>query len=152
MIKEETSVDLFSFLGKASILCITTNGDIKKDGKAVMGKGVALEAKKIFPKIDILLSEHLSLFGNIPGHLLSFKGTSLFSFPVKRHWNEDASLKIIKKSSLFLKAFVDFLEEDHPLSIVIPRPGCGAGNLSWENDVKPVIEEIFDERFLIVSK
>lgn len=151
--KEKTQSDLFSFLGKVSILCITTNGIVKKDGRAVMGKGVALGIKKIIPDIDICLAEHLRLYGNYPGHLLTFQGTSIFSFPVKRHWNEDASLKLIKRSALFLKAFVDVLDnEEQDLSVVLPRPGCGAGNLSWDEEVKPILEEIFDERFLIVSK
>jgi hypothetical protein len=150
--KEDTQSDLFSFLGEVSILCITTNGDIKKDGRAVMGKGVALGIKKIIPHIDICLAEHLKLYGNFPGHLLSFQGTSIFSFPVKRHWNEDASLKLIKRSALVLKALVDVLDNgEQPLSIVLPRPGCGAGNLDW-NEVKLILEEVFDERFLIVSK
>ena len=35
-------------------------------------------------------------------------------------------------------------------TILCPRFGCGAGELNWE-DVKPMIENILDDRFICVT-
>ena len=35
--------------------------------------------------------------------------------------------------------------------IAIPRPGCSNGGLNWEIDVKPIIEPLLDDRFIIYS-
>lgn len=35
--------------------------------------------------------------------------------------------------------------------VVLPRPGAGNGGLEWK-DVRPILEEILDDRFTILSK
>ena len=35
--------------------------------------------------------------------------------------------------------------------VLIPRPGSGNGKLSWEDDVKPVLAGILDDRFTLVT-
>ena len=37
---------------KADWICVTTNGKIRADGRAVMGAGIAKDAKIRFPDID----------------------------------------------------------------------------------------------------
>jgi len=58
-----------------------------------------------------------------------------------------ADLDIIVKSA---KELVKLTDDEGYKSVVLPRPGCGAGELKWE-DVKPHLEEIFDDRFFIIT-
>ena len=34
--------------------------------------------------------------------------------------------------------------------VLIPRPGCGYGELNWQ-DIKPLLESILDDRFISVT-
>lgn len=43
---------------------VTTNGVIRKNGDAVLGKGQALEAKKLVPGLEHQLGEYLRRYGN----------------------------------------------------------------------------------------
>lgn len=155
MIELPTGVDLWDV--EADAVVITTNGDINKAGRAVMGRGCALEAKNRYPGIDSVLAGALHTFGNHV-HLLfvterEYEGevvgdVSILSFPVKRHWHEPASLDLIERSAYELaQAALDFDFD----TVAMPRPGCGNGRLSW-SVVKPVIEPILDDRFIVVHK
>ena len=166
--KELEGVDLWSFIGKVDAICITTNGDVNKDGKAVMGRGCALEAAQKWPILPLYFGKLLAKCGNcmMPLGLITqygqlihgtadkpawmakkeFGGTYLISFPVKHHWNEEASLDLIRYSAQTLAFWAQFYG-----SIVLPRPGCGNGRLSWDT-VRPVIASSLDDRFCVVSK
>ena len=134
------------------ILCITTNGTIKKNGDAVMGRGIALEAKNRFPYIESKLGSQLQKYGNHI-HLLEVikredaSVTTLCSFPVKHNWQEKADIELIKKSCLELIELID--DAPFHINVLLPRPGCGNGGLNWE-DVKREIEPLLDDRFYIV--
>ena len=58
-----------------------------------------------------------------------------------------ASLEIIETSAYQL---VDLANNNPWNTIVLPRPGCGAGELSWEQ-VEPVVANILDDRFKIIT-
>ena len=45
-------------------ICITTNGNVSGIGYNVMGKGIALEAKKRFPKLPKMIGDHIRNAGN----------------------------------------------------------------------------------------
>jgi len=136
-------------------ICITTNGFVKKDGSCVMGRGIALEAKNKFPRIEYLLGELIKNEGNNVYSLFQNKDNFfIFSFPVKHNWWEKADINLIKKSCLQLIEIVDNLKLFDLIelnAILIPRPGCGNGKLNWFKDVKPVIENILDDRFIVVT-
>lgn len=128
----------------ADAYCVTTNGILKNDGRLVMGKGIALDAKRKFPDIDLRLGTLVKQFGNIPFFLNDIK---IISFPTKNHWKNSSSLDLIQSSAKLIKIIAD---NDNLKTIVLPKPGCSNGQLSWFS-VKPVLDEIFDDRFIVVD-
>ena len=129
------------------VLCITTNGFVKNNGECVMGRGIALEAKKRFPSIAKVLGSFIKQYGNRCMKLAKIKDTYLVSFPVKHNWYEMADIELIKRSCLQLTEMAD---KFNWTKILLPRPGCGNGGLNW-NDVEPIISELLDDRFYIIT-
>lgn len=149
----EVISDLWEFPADARV--VTTNGFVKKDGRGVMGRGVALQATRRYPGIDGVLGAQLSAKGN---HVWILNADEpqppefhhkniVLSFPVKHNWWEQADLSLIVRSARELITLADVYPEWR--TIVLPRPGCGNGGLSWDN-VKPAIEGILDDRFVVV--
>lgn len=128
--------------------CITTNGAVRPDGAAVMGRGCAAEAKERIPGIEYHLGALLVEHGNRVFRLCSLAdGSHLASFPVKRHWKEKADLQLIERSASQLAR----LAHEAGYKPVIPRPGCGNGSLRWEA-VRPVLEQALPgERFTVIT-
>jgi hypothetical protein len=138
----------------ADIRVITTNGFVKKNGEAVMGRGCAQEAKRRYPGMDLRLGERINRDGNHVHCLIDpMSGigntTGLLSFPVKHNWWEPADYDLIVRSAGEL---VDMVDSRWPFlgDVVVPRPGCGNGQRSWA-EVRPLLEPHFDDRFIVVG-
>jgi len=128
---------------------ITTNGFVKKNGEAVMGRGCAFEAKQKIPRISKDLGRDLRNGNNIP-YCYGYeneKGESIvvYTLPVKHNWWEEADLELIEKSLPLLIDLVDLFGDQ---KLAMPRPGCGNGKLDWD-EVKPIIEKYLDDRFIV---
>ena len=147
---KEAFGDLWKFHRQGHWVAITTNGVINRAGKLVMGRGTAAQAKVLFPNIDQTLADVIRRRGNVPVFLHRLR---IATFPVKHHWYQPADLDLIRDSATTIQQTWGYnipgVESDTPL--YIPRPGCGNGRLEW-SDVKPVIEEILDDRFIIVER
>ena len=143
---KEVYGDCFSYLGrKGFILCITTNGYIKNNGEGVMGAGVAKQAMELYPDLPRLLGKSLRVRGNVVSLLTS----EIISFPVKHTWNKDADPKLIEKSAIELKRRAE-LQPD--IKFILPRPGCGNGNLKWES-VKLLLESLqLPDNIFVIAK
>lgn len=130
-------------------ICVTTNGMVKRDGLAVMGRGSAEFARDTFG-VDRLLGEYLNKYGsrvfNLGLH--EYKGITirLISFPTKHHWRNKSDLKLIRTSSEQLVALANKLQLQ---KLYVPIPGCGKGQLRWD-DVKKQLNGL-DERFVVYS-
>lgn len=142
---------------EADAKCITTNGYIKKDGTAVMGAGVAKQAKLIYPELPEVVGKVLKTVGNHVVPVYRTPDAWLFTFPTKHHWMQGSDIDLIKRSAIELHAQVEEInslrfERDVPLlhTIALPRPGCGNGQLSWD-DVEPILAPILDDRFVVVE-
>jgi len=140
----EIQGELWDFYKKnGATICLTVNGTIKANGSAVMGRGCALEALKKFPEIAGVWGKRLKNYGLKLMYLHEF---DLFMFPVKYNWWEPADLKLIEESAIALARAAEY--ED---TIILPRPGCGNGRLTWEQ-VKPVISSILPNNVKVISR
>lgn len=143
----ERSGNIWGLIGIANAICVTTNGILKSDGSLVMGGGIALQAAKKFTGIDQRLGAKVRDKGNVP-HIGAVKeGTYIVSFPTKYDWKDNSSMLLILQSA---KALVKMADENDWSYVAMPRPGCGLGNLNWE-DVKGILIPLFDFRFVICT-
>lgn len=166
--------DLDHCLGKSDAICITTNGFVKRDGTAVMGKGIALWAKNKWFGVESKLGDCLLTHGNCVQkiHQDHFTKTWIVAFPVKPQsvlcddtniiesmkskfaygtrvpgWACKADLRLIAKSCIELSALAT---TEGWTEVYLPRPGVGAGELSW-SDVLPILQLGLDDRFTVVK-
>lgn len=137
----ETEGNIWDHVGRA-IIAVTTGGLVGINGKAVMPRGCARQAAERFPELPQLLGEMIAGRGNHV-HLLSY---GIVSFPVEETPFEIADPKLILRSARELVALAD---REGWREVVVPRPGCGGGGLSW-SEVRPLLADILDDRFLII--
>lgn len=62
-------------------------------------------------------------------------------------WACVADEVIIKRSA---EELVSFAGTYGWSQVILPRPGCGAGELSWEQ-VKPILTQVLDDRFYVIT-
>ncbi len=146
-------------------ICITTNGIVGADGKAIMGAGTAGEAARRWTTVRKRLGKALKTFGNLPYviGMINLAGTFqdtdaalikdkkykclVWSFPTKNDFRHNSDIELIRNSA---KLMVDHANTFDLKKIVLPRPGCSNGKLDWKT-VKTEIAGILDDRFVIVS-
>ena len=144
--------DLFNPPIDTDAICITTNGMIRSDGKAVMGRGVALAAKNKFLGIDVNLAQAIKQSGNHTNiiyvyALPSDKFVYIFSLPTKNDWRDKSDINLIIRSCAELRVIANKCDFK---KIILPRPGCANGGLNWV-DVKKAIS-FLDDRFYIITR
>lgn len=162
------------FEQEADAFCITTNGFITSRGNAVMGRGCAKEAAEYLPRLPSLLGSMMSKLGNIPLVVHAKGNQRLVTFPVKpiseickpdksnvvkykQHdfkpgdvvpgWACVADIKLIEESAHKLVILANM---NRWTKVIVPRAGCGCGELDWE-DVRKVLEPILDDRFHVIT-
>lgn len=124
-----------------NLIVVTGNSYIKKNTEVVMGKGAALELKKLAPNIAYR-------FGN---QILNICGSNGFYgfitsgrnglFQVKTHFKDNAELYLVERSTELLNEYI--LDKDYP-TISMNFPGIGNGRLKAEL-VIPILEKLPDE-------
>ena len=155
----ETQRDLWALAAAAGVdaVCVTTNGFCKKDGEAVMGGGIAKQARDRWPDLPRRLGGLLAEHGNRPFRfrVVGFK-PDLVTFPTKPETgpNGEPGFKVDSDLDLILESAGHLVEMANKFSwrrVLLPRPGVGLGNLDWEV-VRAALEPILDDRFTIVSR
>ena len=167
--------NILDYIGRPDAICITTNGFVTSRGNGVMGMGIAKSMSDKYPELPEALGTHIRHNGNHVGLLMQALGTQLLSFPVKpckiimsdpaevvSHARDKysiglsvpgfhcvASVEIIERSCKELVAWTDAAKYRH---VVLPIPGCGAGELSYQKDgIRDLCEHILDDRFFMMS-
>jgi len=109
----------------------------------VMGKGIALQFKKRYPRMyedyrSRCEAEEVQL-----GRISLFRegGKLIVNFPTKKHWRSKSKLEDIRTGLSSLRSLI--ARESIP-SIALPPLGCGHGGLPWA-DVKAAIEDELGE-------
>lgn len=167
MLREE-KIDIFerSKTPDISAVCLTTNGYYRKDGHAVMGRGVAKAANDLW-RLSELLGNAIRLHGNVAQIFAAVPRPNqadllIIAFPVKPVWGTNvlpqhtgkfppdrvpgwacyADLELIRRSARELQQVIQQFIVPHPpvgRKVLLPRPGCYNGGLSWET-VKPILD------------
>lgn len=104
----------------------------------VMGKGIAAEFKKRFPKMFLDYTNRCKHGQVIIGEPYLYKETNrnfIINFPTKKHWKSPSHLEDIIMGLDFL---VDHISIWNIKSLALPPLGCGNGGLEW-GDVGPII-------------
>lgn len=143
--------NIFSIANRTGdAVCVTTNGIIKKDGTAVMGKGIALEADRRF-NISARLGQYLKQYGNRAFNMGTYQNNgqtiALFTFPTKHDWKDLSDITLICKSA---EEVMQMCDKFNIQRCFLPPPGCGCGGLSWEVTVSPWLSNILDDRFYVI--
>ena len=128
-------------------IVITTNGEVRKDGACVMGRGIAKQAADKFPDLPYTLGSTIKANGN---NVHIFEDLRIITLPVKRNWRDQADLGLISTSLQQLVTWTDTPPRKHGKFYMV-RPGCANGRRDWEKEVKPICEKFLDDRFVIVE-
>ena len=111
--------------------------------QGVMGKGIALQFKKRFPR---MFDDYVSRCkrGEVRlGEPYAYEecGTHIINFPTKGHWKASSRIGDIRAGLNYLR---NHLDEWNVHSIAIPPLGCGNGGLEWD-DVRPLIVRAMED-------
>lgn len=135
--------NMLNHLDECDYACITTNSMVKKDGRLVMGRGIAQQVRDSFPDIDLDFGKTISMFTKkLPKYNIIKCQTykKFIAFQVKYHWADKADLDLINNSCHTL---VQLSEFEKGKTFFLNFPGIGNGQLSRE-EVLPIVEALPD--------
>ena len=108
----------------------------------VMGRGIALQFKRMFPENFRAYAEACRRAEVRPGRMFVYESDRMvnpryiINFPTKRHWRSKSRMEDIDAG---LVALVQVITERSIRSIAIPPLGSSLGGLNW-TEVRPRIE------------
>lgn len=146
----KTNILSNNILKSANAICFTSNGIVKRDGRLVMGAGVAKQFRDAFVDLDQEAGTAVKANGNICQIIKSifYLGNSLniIAFPTKWHWKEKSDIKLIESS---LSQLIDMANRFGWKSVYLPCPGVNNGKLNFKIDIEPILRKKLDDRFII---
>ena len=133
---QEKTCNLWS--ESAEFRCIPTTAALSEEGEAVLESAVAKQAAKNFSGLALDLGRLIASRGNHCHVILA----GLVSFPIQQYQWSGPNLQIIERSARELVGIVG------DAKTLLPRPGCGPGELPWE-EVAKVLASLPDNIFVI---
>lgn len=97
----------------------------------VMGKGLALTFKRLYPKMYASYVKACNTGWLKPGRLHVYKlesGKIIINFPTKRHWRQASYLADVEAGLRELRRLLRIVGD---VKVVVPALGCNNGKLSW---------------------
>ncbi len=138
--------NLWDLEDKADVIVVSTNSFINKDGKLVMGRGIALEAANRYPELPELFGQkipHLGVYGLV---IVKLKGKLFGAFQVKKHFRDKADPELIRRASKSLK---DFATENSGFTVYMNFPGIGYGRLAHrKEDIREILSVLPDNVYV----
>lgn len=118
--------DLFTARADALVNPVNTHG--------VMGKGLALEFKRRYPRNFVAYKAAFERGELEVGRMLSVSTGTLepryiVNFPTKQHWRNPSKLEYVEQG---LVALVQEIQRLELKSVALPALGCGLGGLEWD--------------------
>ncbi len=128
-----TNGDLFESPAKVLVNTVNTHG--------VMGKGIALRFRQIYPEMLQRYREHCERGSLTIGKLYLYKTPHkwILNFPTKEHWRDPSRAEYIEAG---LRKFRDSHAEIDVTSVAFPMLGCGNGGLDFEDQIEPLMERL----------
>lgn len=124
--------DLFTSPAKVLVNTVNTVG--------VMGKGIAYDFKQFYPEMFERYRYFCEQGMLNVGQLWLYKTPRkwILNFPTKKHWHGESKIEYIEAG---LQKFASTYDSKGMLSVSFPMLGCGNGELDWEKEVQPLMEE-----------
>ena len=124
--------DLFASPAQTLVNTVNTVG--------VMGKGIAKDFKAIYPEMFARYQELCERGQFNIGQLWAYRSPNklVLNFPTKKHWRGPSRPEYIEAG---LKTFAEKYHLHGVTSISFPLLGCGNGELDWESQVRPLMEQ-----------
>ena len=166
--------EMFELAKNYNAMCITTNGFRKENGEGVMGRGCAKTAADKWPQLPRLLGNAIRQNGNKTQILATVGDLTIVAFPTKKDfgfcakdgenvvshmvarfkpgnkvpgWALKSDYSLIELSA---RQLVDLANYYRWKKVILPKPGCGFGELDW-NKVESILSSILDDRFDVVT-
>jgi len=166
---ETINEDIFDRLPTASAICIPTNCSLLKDGTNPMG-ALAGAAAARWKELPVIYGRMLIALPNVPCIMgwaskrdpsvfislfdvddcgFADPATAIVAFPTMHHIGQPADLNLVVRNT---KLLVELTELCGWETVCGVRFGCGVGGLDYATQVKPALEQILDDRFVIMHK
>ena len=131
--------------------------DLTSNGDAIMGLGIAEEAKKRIPTLPYDLGHYKEDLSTVT----LWNEHKIITIPIKYKAKEASNSTLLLTSSHDLRGLMPIIQNDlkyfleHQGLVYLPELGCGyvynTEKRSWE-DVKPIMNKyLVDDRFIMVK-
>lgn len=147
--------NIWDFHHLNNYVVIPTNLGWNKQKENIMGAGLALQAREIFPELPVKYGKFL-MENPVHHGVVLYKDYNIICFPTKKRnteqpwlsWQQKSDLELIEKGCVNLAEITKNINK----TIAIPMVGCGCGELH-PNDVRKILDKYLDDKkFILVRR